>query len=408
MNDFAPVFRENHNLFAYIHKANLTVVPITTPAGTCKDPSFFPFEAIERAFQRGCESVLWIEADILLTDLAKSLSDAMPDADLQVPLDATGTAIDTGIVMARRTASLWAFLKQKLASCEGNTPTSSSTAFSVLTQNEEWGALASAKSCVAPRGSRYIALHATPEDMQDRWRPRDFAVRLAPRGECPMGGYEGFMAAIVERSVPDDPPQPEQPETPVDPFMTQRERNMLLKVMARAKHYIEFGMGGSSYQVVQRANVEKVVSVEADNTWVKTLRVNPSFQEAMRSGRLDIYYVDVNGDPENFSNPRDMSMLFNWVSYANVIARYPVDYFDTVFIDGRFRVMCALYVYDFITTSTRVVIHDFKGREHIYGAVKEFYDVVQAVETMVLLRKKEDVDRQRLEIVRMKYSLEQG
>jgi hypothetical protein len=64
---------------------------------------------------------------------------------------------------------------------------------------------------------------------------------------------------------------------------------------------------------------------------------------------------------------------------------------DLVLIDGRFRVACALTV---LLNSDKpyVIIHDFNNRSQ-YHCILIFYDVIESVDTLVVLKKKEVYDK---------------
>ena len=59
--------------------------------------------------------------------------------------------------------------------------------------------------------------------------------------------------------------------------------------------------------------------------------------------------------------------------------------FDVVLVDGRFRTACALKSLQHATPATRVLVHDFAPYRP-YHAILDWYDLVEAADTLVVLR----------------------
>ena len=65
---------------------------------------------------------------------------------------------------------------------------------------------------------------------------------------------------------------------------------------------------------------------------------------------------------------------------------------DTILIDGRFRVACALSIFPYINENTRVLFDDFMNRQNQYSEVLKYYEIVKSVNTLALLRKRKNVE----------------
>jgi len=65
---------------------------------------------------------------------------------------------------------------------------------------------------------------------------------------------------------------------------------------------------------------------------------------------------------------------------------------DVVLVDGRFRVAVALKALWHIDAATVVLIHDWPPRRAAYSRVLAYYDVVDAVDDLVVLARKPDLD----------------
>lgn len=63
--------------------------------------------------------------------------------------------------------------------------------------------------------------------------------------------------------------------------------------------------------------------------------------------------------------------------YPDAISSLGQHRFDVVFVDGRFRVACALRALWFVDTTSVVLVHDWVERQGMYGPpVLQFYDQV--------------------------------
>ena len=65
---------------------------------------------------------------------------------------------------------------------------------------------------------------------------------------------------------------------------------------------------------------------------------------------------------------------------------------DVVLVDGRFRVAVALKALWHIDAASVVLIHDWPPRRAAYSRVLAYYDVVDAVDDLVVLARKPDLD----------------
>lgn len=95
--------------------------------------------------------------------------------------------------------------------------------------------------------------------------------------------------------------------------------------------------------------------------------------------------MDINGDDENWSYPKNDLKKRNWCYYFDPWEKV---YFspDFVLIDGRFRVACLLHLLLNTTDfSIMIAIHDYRDREH-YHVVENFLDILECKETLYIFR----------------------
>ena len=52
---------------------------------------------------------------------------------------------------------------------------------------------------------------------------------------------------------------------------------------------------------------------------------------------------------------------------------------DTILIDGRFRVACALSIFPYINENTLVLLDDFINRQNQFSEVLKYYEIVKSV-----------------------------
>jgi hypothetical protein len=103
--------------------------------------------------------------------------------------------------------------------------------------------------------------------------------------------------------------------------------------------------------------------------------------------------------------PQNASEVYKYRNYFEAIDRFfhssPVTpstrstaatVIDVVLIDGRARVGCAIKALWRIDDASVVLLHDYIGREGPYASVLHFYDVIDLVDTMVVLSRKRNVD----------------
>jgi hypothetical protein len=194
------------------------------------------------------------------------------------------------------------------------------------------------------------------------------------------------------QQVASDPP-------PIAPHMSAHEADAfrrLLDAVPAGGAYLEFGCGGSTYEACLRPNVASVRAVESDAAWISKLTEHGTVRSAVRDGRLRFRHVDVNAAPGAWGYPADESKKGAWSAYSRAaldagLSPPPA----LVFVDGRFRVACALRAAERAAAAADpvpiVAIHDFNDRPQYHG-ILPFFDVLQSVETLVVLRQKAGAD----------------
>jgi len=174
------------------------------------------------------------------------------------------------------------------------------------------------------------------------------------------------------------------------PRMSVAETDLFTGLLATATNYLEYGAGGSTLAAIN-SNAQRVVSIETDNNWLETVRNHPQALSAIAANRLILKYVDV-GPVAEWGVPRTDDRLRNWPSYA-AAPFVETDFdFDTVLVDGRFRVHCLLALASCITQDARIFLHDYRFR-HGYTIADKYFDVINEIDSSVLLRLRSNINK---------------
>mmetsp|Transcript_18197 Transcript_18197/g.31536 ORF Transcript_18197/g.31536 Transcript_18197/m.31536 type:complete len:289 (+) Transcript_18197:60-926(+) len=201
-----------------------------------------------------------------------------------------------------------------------------------------------------------------------------------------------------------------QLDAPLQPRMSQLEKVTYEKYLnlcdAKKAVYWEFGSGGSTQLACKRKNIQKIFVVESDTAWLERLHRDPFITKAFDDERIEFIYVDINGDPTNWGFPKDHSRIEDWPAYSGAMQHVnPPPSPLVVLIDGRFRVACALHIWKYISTDAYVIIHDYSIRPN-YKAVLSFYDQIESADTLVVLKKKTNVDHALLDYLNEKHKFD--
>ncbi|MCH4811649.1 tetratricopeptide repeat protein [Vreelandella neptunia] len=175
---------------------------------------------------------------------------------------------------------------------------------------------------------------------------------------------------------------------PDAPFMSSAERDLFLKSIKRAKHYFEFGSGGSTVWAVREGLLVK--GVESDAKWVNALKDK-------LGEKCQIEAVDI-GPTQQWGFPVSMQQAPEFSTYSNAIHHHDQE-FDLILVDGRFRVACTMatiqHILEYSTEpqEARIFIHDFWNRPQ-YHVVLPFLEAVEKVESAGLFKVAQNVSKE--------------
>ena len=157
------------------------------------------------------------------------------------------------------------------------------------------------------------------------------------------------------------------------PFLDKISLDYFCKEVENCSFYMEYGSGGSTIYVAKK-NI-KILSVENDYEFYKFLS-NKLSSEMLNANLIyaNTGFVGSYGIPIN-KNPTKKN-LENWKNYVKIPWKILKDEKpDLVFIDGRFRVACALYSIMQMKDmpGTKILIDDYSFRPE-YSIIEKFAD----------------------------------
>ena len=174
------------------------------------------------------------------------------------------------------------------------------------------------------------------------------------------------------------------------PIMSDLERELFINTIKNSKYYLEFGGGGSTFLALKSTNA-KVVCVEGDINWINFMRMNYFIYEQELLCRLKFYFVYI-GKIRDTSYPIDDSEYDKYPNYSSkVFEDIEKEKIDTVFIDGRFRVSCALQSIINLNKNVIIIIHDFFDRNY-YHVLLNYLECINRADTLGVFKIKENID----------------
>jgi len=168
------------------------------------------------------------------------------------------------------------------------------------------------------------------------------------------------------------------------PHMKKGEIGCLLRYMQAANTLLEFGCGGSTLMAVN-AGIKNILSVESDPKWIEKLKEEYSILEAVKHQQLKFFLPDL-GPVGAWGGSFDVDSKAKWHSYHSAVwQQVDSSAIDLVFVDGRFRVACALQALLRVRSDCKILIHDFWNRSK-YHVLLDFLTVEERVESLGAFR----------------------
>ncbi|MDB5360870.1 MAG: class SAM-dependent methyltransferase [Rhodospirillales bacterium] len=187
--------------------------------------------------------------------------------------------------------------------------------------------------------------------------------------------------------------------------MSDGERELFVRTLAKATHYMEFGSGGSTLLAI-RSPAKIVLSVESDPAWLDRIREHPEIAQAVAAQRLFLTLADI-GPVGEWGRPTDETRQAQWPHYyADPFFATDI-LFDLILIDGRFRVATALAAAACAAESATIVMHDYELRSQYY-LVEKFFDIEETRESLYVLRRRKAINIRSFYMEVMRHLFEHG
>lgn len=177
--------------------------------------------------------------------------------------------------------------------------------------------------------------------------------------------------------------------------MPNIERALFLETVYDAQNYLEWGSGYTTMIVPLLINKQfTVYSIEHVQEWCDKLRGEASIQIALTLKYLTYSCVDTGYTEWNvYGRPKETYNVTHIVEkYVNEIDKFPLKQWDVVFIDGRFRMACALklLIDNRIHSDSVVMVHDYllnwPQRKH-YPIMNKYFDRIQLVNSLAFFKR---------------------
>jgi glycosyltransferase involved in cell wall biosynthesis len=185
--------------------------------------------------------------------------------------------------------------------------------------------------------------------------------------------------------------------------LTEKEFVLLNFERQRCRHYLEFGAGESTRKACADVQLKATRVVESD---ARFFHQGPGadvvVQKSISEGHCRVFLPDL-GPVRDWGIPTDKSYRSRWPTYSREVFKEQIP-FDLVFVDGRFRVACALAALLELKNPFRVLIHDFPNRPQ-YHILLPFFEVENQVGRLVVLLPKPGFNRSEAEKLYQKYAV---
>jgi len=173
-------------------------------------------------------------------------------------------------------------------------------------------------------------------------------------------------------------------------LVSEKEIHLMRKQMCSASSYLEFGAGGSTLLAINNG-IRKLVTGDSDRAWID--RVNRRIQHlGCDTTNIRLVFSDI-GPTGKWGYPLGEEAIRYWPMYYAgpwrtflKLGGLP----DLIYIDGRFRLACALYSILTILprlskemAMPRIMIHDFDRPS--YQPILNFASLIELETTLAVI-----------------------
>lgn len=184
------------------------------------------------------------------------------------------------------------------------------------------------------------------------------------------------------------------------PRMTAPELALFTSALQMGRRrYAEFGVGGSSIMAA-KAGFDTIVGIESDPEWAAAVRSHPALAPMISRNSAAILHADI-GPVGAWGSPKDKNKANLWPKYISTMwsewhKRETLP--DMIFVDGRFRVSCALSALLLHNASPRdhrpplVLVHDISDKRKHYQILYDYFHIEQRAGTLFMFSPKITLD----------------
>ena len=167
--------------------------------------------------------------------------------------------------------------------------------------------------------------------------------------------------------------------------MSEKQTKFFIEKLKKSKGYLEFGCGGSTIEANKYC--DKIISIDNCLEWINKVKDN-----AIDVKRIEFNYINMPIQHNNWGHPTLDCPDEDKRKYSQIIDDKDLSMIDLVLIDGRFRVACALHIFNKINDNAIILFDDYIPRKYMYGIIENYYDIVNVIDNnMVELKKKTNV-----------------
>jgi hypothetical protein len=173
--------------------------------------------------------------------------------------------------------------------------------------------------------------------------------------------------------------------------MNPKEQKLFDNTIRNSLHYLEFGMGGSTLRVIQNSKA-RIYSVDSSRDYIVEMRKYFIIKFSVLIRRMFIFYVDI-GRTKQWGYPLGLISKDLFPNYSSLVyKKIKKSKIDTVLVDGRFRVACALktIIECYSNEVLNIMIHDFDREE--YQILHRYLEEVERADTLSLFHIKKELD----------------
>ncbi|WP_146345502.1 hypothetical protein [Falsiphaeobacter marinintestinus] len=175
--------------------------------------------------------------------------------------------------------------------------------------------------------------------------------------------------------------QPAQIDRPVL-TMPAPEAEAVRMVYESAEVILEYGSGGSTVMAAEMPG-KHVTSVESDRKWVRMMQGWFDANPPATGSSVEVIWADI-GPTRDWGHPKNENAWRKYPGYAlSVWQRDGFRHPDVVFVDGRFRIGCALATAFNIARPVILLFDDYKKRKWFHK-IEEFLGAPEIIGRMAV------------------------